>query len=126
MVQTNVRPSRRPAATFGQAPAPPDDRRQRVLDAALKRTGFRQDAVIAVDEPKLEILVADNAVAHVDGHDLEPAQLLRLTQVAFGRAPSAFVLHVPAASFDFGDKLTPVATAGVDRAMCLLKGILSY
>jgi len=47
-VQTNVRRSRRPAATFGQPPAPPDDRRQRVLDAALKRTGFRQDAVIEV------------------------------------------------------------------------------
>jgi bidirectional [NiFe] hydrogenase diaphorase subunit len=29
-------------------PAPADDRRQRVLDAALKRTGFRQDALIEV------------------------------------------------------------------------------
>ena len=47
-MQTYVRPSRRPAPTFGQPPAPPDDRRQRVLDAALKRTGFRQDAVIEV------------------------------------------------------------------------------
>jgi len=47
-VQTNVRRSGRPATTVGQPPAPPDDRRQRVLDAALKRTGFRQDAVIEV------------------------------------------------------------------------------
>lgn len=29
-------------------PAPADDTRQRVLDAALKRTGFRQDALIEV------------------------------------------------------------------------------
>jgi bidirectional [NiFe] hydrogenase diaphorase subunit len=29
-------------------PAPADDKRQRVLDAALKRTGFRQDALIEV------------------------------------------------------------------------------
>jgi bidirectional [NiFe] hydrogenase diaphorase subunit len=29
-------------------PAPPGDTRQRVLDAALKRTGFRQDALIEV------------------------------------------------------------------------------
>ena len=29
-------------------PAPADDSRQRVLDAALKRTGFRQDALIEV------------------------------------------------------------------------------
>jgi bidirectional [NiFe] hydrogenase diaphorase subunit len=31
-----------------QPPAPANDRRQRVLDAALKRTGFRQDALIEV------------------------------------------------------------------------------
>ena len=47
-MQTTVRPSRRAVARFGQPPAPPDDRRQRVLDAALKRTGFRQDALIEV------------------------------------------------------------------------------
>ena len=29
-------------------PAPADDRRQRLLDGALKRTGFRQDALIEV------------------------------------------------------------------------------
>jgi bidirectional [NiFe] hydrogenase diaphorase subunit len=29
-------------------PAPSDDKRQRVLDAALKRTGFQQDALIEV------------------------------------------------------------------------------
>src|ERR1700676_15987 len=29
-------------------PAPAEDTRQRVLDAALKRTGFRQDALIEV------------------------------------------------------------------------------
>jgi len=30
------------------APAPADDKRQRVLDAALKRNGFKQDALIQV------------------------------------------------------------------------------
>jgi bidirectional [NiFe] hydrogenase diaphorase subunit len=34
-------------ATIGR-PAPADDRRQRILDAALKRTGFQQDALIEV------------------------------------------------------------------------------
>jgi bidirectional [NiFe] hydrogenase diaphorase subunit len=47
-VQTHVRFTRRTAASLGQPPAPPDDRRQRVLDAALRRTGFRQDALIEV------------------------------------------------------------------------------
>ena len=35
-------------AAMLESPAPADDRRQRVLDAALKRTGFRQDALIEV------------------------------------------------------------------------------
>jgi len=47
-VQTHLRPPQRAAIGLGQAPAPPDDRRQRVLDAALKRTGYRQDALIEV------------------------------------------------------------------------------
>jgi bidirectional [NiFe] hydrogenase diaphorase subunit len=47
-VQTHVRTPRRSDVNLGQAPAPPDDRRQRVLDAALKRTGYRQDALIEV------------------------------------------------------------------------------
>jgi len=81
------------------------------------------DASLAVDEPTLAPLYAD-AAAGMDGHDMEPAQLLRLTREVYGRAPSAFVLHVPATSFDFGDTLTPTATAGVDRAICLLNTFL--
>lgn len=37
-----------PGITAVRPPAPADDTRQRVLDAALKRTGFRQDALIEV------------------------------------------------------------------------------
>lgn len=48
LVQTQVRSRRRAEVTLGQPPAPPDDRRQRVLDAALKRTAYRQDALIEV------------------------------------------------------------------------------
>jgi bidirectional [NiFe] hydrogenase diaphorase subunit len=47
-MQTHVRPPRRADTSLGQAPASPDDRRQRVLDASLKRTGYRQDALIEV------------------------------------------------------------------------------
>jgi bidirectional [NiFe] hydrogenase diaphorase subunit len=38
----------RTGAALLARPAAADDRRQRVLDAALKRTGFRQDALIEV------------------------------------------------------------------------------
>jgi bidirectional [NiFe] hydrogenase diaphorase subunit len=41
-------PVRAPRRIIIRPPAPPDDRRQRLLDAALKRTGFRQDALIEV------------------------------------------------------------------------------
>jgi bidirectional [NiFe] hydrogenase diaphorase subunit len=38
----------RPGAVTLHSPAPADDKRQRVLDAALKRTGYQQNALIEV------------------------------------------------------------------------------
>jgi bidirectional [NiFe] hydrogenase diaphorase subunit len=38
----------RPSAPTLRPPAPADDKRQRVLEAALKRTGYKQDALIEV------------------------------------------------------------------------------
>ena len=38
----------RPSTPTLRPPAPADDKRQRVLEAALKRTGYKQDALIEV------------------------------------------------------------------------------
>lgn len=58
-MQTTSRPAQPAAARFGQPPAPPDDRRQRILDGALRRNGFRQDALIEI------LHAAQNAFGHL-------------------------------------------------------------
>jgi hydrogenase maturation protease len=78
------------------------------------------DASQDVDEAELEALSTDGQSSPLDGHDMAPAQLLLLTHAAFGRAPRAFVLHVPAVNFEFGDTLSPAAANGVRRAVQLL------
>jgi hydrogenase maturation protease len=82
------------------------------------------DASIGVVEPKIDPVRPDGEVPPIDGHDLGPAQLLRLTREVFGRAPSGLMVHVPAANFEFGDTLSPVAVSGVRRATCLLDAAL--
>lgn len=82
------------------------------------------DASLGVDEPKLDPLRPDGEVAAIDGHDMGPAQLLRLARGVYGSTPRASVLHVPAANFEFSDTLSPVAAAGVRQATCLLNAAL--
>jgi hydrogenase maturation protease len=79
------------------------------------------DASLEVQEAELRVLSTDTDSAPIDGHNLDPAQLLLLTRGLFGRAPRAFVLHVPAVNFVFGDLLSPTAATGVQRAIGLLR-----
>jgi hydrogenase maturation protease len=83
------------------------------------------DASLEVEEAELEVVPIDAVSAPIHGHALTPGQLLLLTRAAFGRVPRAFVLHVPAANFDFGDTLSPTAARGVQRAVGLLHAAVS-
>ena len=78
------------------------------------------DASLEVDEANLEALSTNGQSLPIDSHDLAPAQLLLLTRAVFGRAPRAFVLHVPAVNFEFSDTLSPAAANGARRAVRLL------
>jgi len=60
----------------------------------------------------------------LDGHALGPAALLALCREAYGRAPEAFLLTIPAARLDFADRLTAPAAAAVDDALHLLDRLL--
>src|SRR4051794_25887596 len=59
-------------------------------------TAYFVDASIGVDTPELEPVAPDAVARPIDSHELEPAQLLLLTRLVYGRAPRAFVIHVPA------------------------------
>jgi hydrogenase maturation protease len=60
----------------------------------------------------------------LDGHALGPAALLALCREAYGRAPEAFLLTIPAVRLDFADRLTAPAAAAVDEALHLLDRLL--
>ena len=78
------------------------------------------DASPAVDEPKLESVGSAGDAPPVDGHVMQPAQLLGLAHQVYECSPRAFVLHVPAINFEFGDTLSTLAATGVHQASCLL------
>ena len=67
----------------------------------------------------LPLSPADDAVV-LDGHTVQPRQLLQLAEAVFGRRPIAYLLEVPAEDFEFGETLSPVASAGAKRAVRLL------
>jgi hydrogenase maturation protease len=78
------------------------------------------DASVAAFAPELRPVSPQVEAPPIDSHDLDPEQLLRLTRAVYGRAPHAFVLHVPGHRFDYSEELSPIATRGVQEAVYLL------
>ncbi len=71
------------------------------------------------DAPERGVEVAE--VAEVGGaassHHVSPGTLLAMARALFGRAPRAYVVSLPAYSFDFADDLTPRAREAADAAV---------
>jgi hydrogenase maturation protease len=84
------------------------------------------DASVSTTEPGLECLALAPETTYFDTHDMDPMHVLSLTRVAYGRAPRAYVVHVPAMEFDFSESLSPVACAGVCAAVRLLDDHISH
>lgn len=61
----------------------------------------------------VEPLPTRSALAHAG----EPRGLLALARDVFGQCPPAWVIAVPALDFGFGEQLSPLAAAGVPRAL---------
>lgn len=61
------------------------------------------------------------AVDAAASHRLEPAQLLAICQALYGRAPEAFLLQVPASSFEHGTALSAAVEAALPSARALLR-----
>lgn len=56
-----------------------------------------------------------------DSHRLEPAALLAVSQVLYGRAPAAQLLLVPAQAFEHGTALSAELKAALPQARVLLR-----
>jgi hydrogenase maturation protease len=73
----------------------------------------------------IEVVVVRAAErAAVMGHVSDPAGLLALTAMVYGRCPTAWLVRVAAESFEIGDMLSPRARRGMTAALgaveCLL------
>ena len=56
-------------------------------------------------------------------HAADPCTLLALARDVFGRAPAAWWLTIPAVNLDFGEELSPAATAGLSEALRRIKAL---
>ncbi len=77
------------------------------------------DAHAAADAPALRVRRISPAAPAAPplGHASEPQALLALTARAYGRAPEAWWITIPALDFSFGAELSPVAAQGVADAL---------
>jgi hydrogenase maturation protease len=56
------------------------------------------------------------------GHHGDPANLLHLADLLFGKIPDAWVVGIPASSFDMGDTISPETLQMIDEAVALIGG----
>lgn len=58
------------------------------------------------------------------GHTGDPARLLALAKLAFGRSPPAWLVTVPATDFGLAEGLSPRAQRGLDAALARIAELL--
>jgi hydrogenase maturation protease len=81
----------------------------------------------AVDEPGTLSMkrLEPTRTSLVLEHAPDPRTLLALARDAFGRAPDAWMITVPAEVLGFGEELSPVAKRGVKRAVQAIRDLHS-
>ncbi len=65
-----------------------------------------------------------SASINFKSHYSDPRALLSLTQALFGNYPQAWWLIVPGVDFQLGDRLSPLAKQGIDRALAQIENLL--
>ena len=75
------------------------------------------DAAVGGEGPVRLRRLEPSASSQVLAHAADPRVLLALARDAFGRAPPAWLLAIPASELDFGEELTRPATLGLRKAV---------
>jgi hydrogenase maturation protease len=91
----------------------------------LSRAGAAVFVDAAVGQPsRVRLLRLDPAISsQVLAHTAHPSVLLALARDAFGRAPDAWMLTIPADQLGFGEQLSPRAARGVRKALLALRAL---
>jgi hydrogenase maturation protease len=58
-------------------------------------------------------------------HSVDPRALLAMAGDLFGRSPRAFLVEVGAASFEYGEALSPVVAAALPNVIAAIRHLLS-
>jgi hydrogenase maturation protease len=66
----------------------------------------------------------DTSVCEVAGHAVDPHSLLCLAEVAYGHAPTAWWILIPAINFEFSEQLSPLTALGIDKALQKIEQIV--
>lgn len=89
--------------------AEPISRAQRVLFIDAARPGKAAPSGIHAIRPA--------RAGSLSPHRSDPRMLLALARLLYGRAPRAWMLAIPAEDFEYGAPLTPLASAGLAKAL---------
>jgi hydrogenase maturation protease len=93
--------------------------------AAAERAIFL-DAHLATDDAAVRVrrihpASDDTGMAHTN----EPARVLHLAETAFGHAPEAWWITIPAAEFGFGAPLSPLTERGIADALLTVAPLIN-
>jgi hydrogenase maturation protease len=78
------------------------------------------------DAPERGVVVDElhAATGAASSHHVSPGTLLAMARSLFDRAPRAYLVSLPAYSFDFADGLTPGARSAADAAVLLITSLI--
>lgn len=85
---------------------------------------FVDAALTGVGEPVRAGAVAPALRMAAVSHHMEPAALLALAEQLYGRAPAGWLVSVRAHNMDFGDQLSPEASAAVPHAVARVEALV--
>ncbi|HXN36335.1 MAG TPA: hydrogenase maturation protease [Opitutaceae bacterium] len=91
----------------------------------LSRAGAAVFVDAAIDHPgRMQMRrLAPSRSAQILEHAADPCVLLALARDAFGRAPEAWMLTIPAEALGFGEQLSPTATRGIRKAVQAVRAL---
>jgi len=91
----------------------------------LSRAGAAVFVDAANDNPGQMRLcrLSPSGSSQILAHTADPSMLLALARDAFGRAPEAWMLTIPAEALGFGDQLSPTAVRGINKAVRALRSL---
>jgi len=83
---------------------------------------YRADAIEA--DVYVRPIIPDSC-CDLSGHSGDPDALLALAQAIYGQHPRAWLIAIPATSCEYGADLSRGAKAGVSRALCLIRALVT-